>query len=65
MYSKRSRPGAINPDKIKETILKYKDIINNNNTIISKTHNIWNVMAQELNNKVTSNNLCVYNVQPL
>lgn len=56
----RGRPGKIPPSKIKETILKYKSIINNNNNIISKTNDIWNVIAQELENKVTSNNLYVF-----
>lgn len=56
----RGRPGKVDPSKIKEAILKYKNIINNNNNIISKTHDIWNIIARELENKVTSNNLYVF-----
>ena len=56
----RGRPGNIDPFKIKEVIWKYKEIINNNNNIVSKTHDIWNVIAQELENKLTTNNLYVF-----
>lgn len=58
--SKCGRPGIINPDKIKEAILKYKDIVKKNNTIVSKTHDIWKLIAQDLDNKVTTNNLYVF-----
>lgn len=60
MRSVRGRPGKINPAKMKEAILKYKDVINSNNNIVSKTHDIWNVIASELENKVTTNNLYVF-----
>ena len=60
MNPARGRPGKVDPLKIKKTILKYKNIINNNNKIISKTHDVWKVIAQELENKVTTNNLYVF-----
>lgn len=56
----RGRPGKINLEKMKEAIIKYKDILNNNNKIISKTHDVWKLIAQDLGNKVTTNNLYVF-----
>lgn len=56
----RGRPGKISPLLIKKTILKYKDVITQQNKIVSKTHEIWNVIAKELENKVTNNNLYVF-----
>lgn len=60
MNPKRGRPASVDPSKIKEVILKYKEIINNNNNVISKTHDIWNIIARELENKITSNGLYVF-----
>jgi hypothetical protein len=56
----RGRPGRVDPGKIKSTILKYKDIVKNNSNIVSKTHDVWNVIAKDLENKVTTNNLYVF-----
>jgi len=56
----RGRPGKVDASLIKKAILKYKDVIIHNNKIVSKTHDIWNVIAQELQNKVTNNNLYVF-----
>jgi hypothetical protein len=56
----RGRPGKVNVERIKEAILKYKDIIKNKNKIISKTHDVWNIIAQDLNNKMTANSLYVF-----
>jgi len=56
----RGRPGKVNPEKIKEAILKYKDIVKNNTNIVSKTHDVWSAIAQDLKNEVTANNLYVF-----
>lgn len=56
----RGRPGKVHSEKMKEAILKYKDIVKNNNNIVSKTHDVWTTIAQDLENKVTSNNLYVF-----
>lgn len=58
MHPIRGRPRKVDPIKIKEAILKYKDIIKNENKIISKMDDLWNRIAQDLDNKVTSN--CLY-----
>lgn len=59
----RGRPAKVNPEKMKEAIIKYKDIVKNNNNIVSKTHNVWSVIAQDLENKVTTNNLYVFTMR--
>lgn len=60
MSAVRGRPGKVDPEKIKEAILKYKDIIKNNITIVSKKDNVWKIIAQELENKMTTNSLYVF-----
>lgn len=60
MNSVRGRQGKIDPLKMKEVILKCKDIINNNNSIISKTYDVWNVIARKLGSKVSTDNLYVF-----
>lgn len=58
----RGRPGNVPPEKMKEAILQYKDIVKNDNKIVPKTHDIWRTIAQDLSNKVTTNNLYLFTI---
>lgn len=60
MLPVRGRSGKVNPEKMKEAILKYKDIVKNNTNIVSKTHDVWSAIAQDLKNEVTTNNLYLF-----
>lgn len=50
----RSRMEKINLKKITEAIMKYEHINNNNNNIVSQTHDIWNIVVQDFVNELRS-----------
>lgn len=60
MYPVRGRPRKVDSERMKEAILRYREIINNNNNIVSKKHDIWKTIARELGNNVTSDSLYVF-----
>ena len=60
MKTMRGRPGKVDPEKMKEAVVKYKYVINNNNTIVSKNNEIWKTIARELGSNVTSKSVYVF-----